>query len=97
MKEEREAYMKIPAGVPYSILAEAAQAFNLRVVELEVNIPPLDDVYGRPKTLVLKGKVEDLMRAREFIIKKLEERIRELEDKSTQQRQYFSSISSLEA
>ncbi|MEM2214033.1 MAG: hypothetical protein QXD66_04000 [Candidatus Nezhaarchaeales archaeon] len=82
--EEREAYMKIPAGVPYSIIAETAQTFNLRVVELEVNIPPLDDVYGRPKTLVLRGKIEDLMRAREFMIKKLEERIRELEDKSTQ-------------
>lgn len=94
--EEKEAYMKIPAGIPYSIVAEAAQAFDLRIVELEVNIPPLDDVYGRPKTLVLKGKVENLMRAREFIIRKLEERVRELEDKSAL-RQYFSSSSSPEA
>lgn len=93
--EEKEVYMKIPAGVPYSIIAEAAQAFNLRIVELEVNIPPLDDAYGRPKTLVLKGKMEDLVRAREFIIKKLEERIRELEGKSPSQ--YFSSSSSPEA
>lgn len=79
-----EVYMRIPAGVPYSILAEAAEKFDLKIVELEVNVPPpAEDVYWRPRTLVLKGKRENLERARVYIIKKLEERARELEDKAS--------------
>jgi len=72
--------MRVPAGVPLSILVEAAEKFNLKVVELEVNVPPpTDEAYWRPRTLVLKGNVENLERARAYIIEKLEERARELE------------------
>lgn len=79
-----EVYMKIPAGVPYSILAEVAEKFNLKIAELELNIPPPDDeAYWRPRTYVLKGKLEDLERAKEYIIQRLEDRIRELEKKSS--------------
>ncbi|RLF08180.1 MAG: hypothetical protein DRJ60_00980 [Thermoprotei archaeon] len=78
-----EVYMRIPAGVPYSILVEAAEKFDLKIVELEVNVPPpTEDVYWRPRTLVLKGRRENLEKARVYIVKKLEERARELEGRS---------------
>ncbi|MDI9620174.1 MAG: hypothetical protein QFX33_05165 [Candidatus Nezhaarchaeota archaeon] len=78
---EEEVYMKIPAGVPYSLLVEAAEKFNLKIVELELRVPPPDEgIYWNPRTLVLKGKREELERARTYIAGKLEERIRSLEE-----------------
>ncbi|MCS7140310.1 MAG: hypothetical protein N3F04_02635 [Candidatus Nezhaarchaeota archaeon] len=92
MNEEKEVYMRLPAGIPYSIIAEAAERFNLKIVEMEVNVPPIDNgVHWRPKTLVLRGKREDLERARAFIVRKLEERVKELEERSGH---HFSSGSS---
>ena len=76
-KAGRPYYMAVPPGTPYSIMAEAAKKLNLTVEELEMTLPQTDDeLYVSPRTLVLKGSKKNLLRAKEFIREKLEERIR---------------------
>ncbi|MGP3666914.1 MAG: hypothetical protein ACKD6N_02820 [Candidatus Bathyarchaeota archaeon] len=74
----KELILPVPPGTPLTIMIEAAKKFNLVVSEVELNIPLPDDAYLLPRTLVLKGSKANLSKAKEFIRKRLEERVREL-------------------
>jgi hypothetical protein len=64
---EEEMYeMRIPAGVPGTIIGMAIEQFNLELKHTD------DGPY-------LYGKKEDLENAQDFIVKSLNERLKELE------------------
>lgn len=71
--------MPIPAGVPYSILAQAVNKFGIELVEKEVVLPGSAGDEIVPKAWVLRGDKEGLGNAREFIAKKILESMRKFE------------------
>ncbi|MGA2573133.1 MAG: hypothetical protein ABSF36_02845 [Candidatus Methanomethylicaceae archaeon] len=71
--------MPIPAGVPYSILAQAVNKFGIELVEKEVVLPGSAGDEIVPKAWVLRGDKEGLGKAREFIAKKILESMRRFE------------------
>jgi sugar-specific transcriptional regulator TrmB len=66
-------YFPVPAGTPYSIIAEAVNKFEVELADKEVNIPEMSDSPTMPKSWVIKGEKDQLIKAREHIIKKMEE------------------------
>jgi len=66
-------YFPVPAGTPYSIIAEAVNKFEVELANKEVNIPEMSDSPTMPKSWVIKGEKDQLIKAREHIIKKMEE------------------------
>lgn len=75
MSESKKCYMPIPAGTPYSILSEAAVMFDLELVEKEVEIPGSAEAEMLPKIWALSGERENLLKAKEYIIKKLDKKL----------------------
>jgi hypothetical protein len=71
--------MPIPAGTPYSVIAEAVNKFNLEIVEVPVKEAMVEEGEKPPMMWVLKGEKEDLMKAREFICERLKEKLKEFE------------------
>jgi hypothetical protein len=71
--------MAIPAGVPYSILAQAVNKFDLELVEKEIVLPGSAGDEIVPKAWVLRGDKEGLGKASEFIAKKILESMRRFE------------------
>jgi len=66
-------YFPVPAGTPYSIIAEPVNKFEVELANKEVNIPEMSDSPTMPKSWVIKGEKDQLIKAREHIIKKMEE------------------------
>ncbi len=66
-------YFPVPAGTPYSVIAEAVNRFSVELADQEVSIPEMSDSPTMPKSWVIKGEKDNLIKAREFIIKKMEE------------------------
>ncbi|ADP77600.1 conserved hypothetical protein [Methanothermus fervidus DSM 2088] len=58
--------MRIPPGVSYSSIAKVVNKYNLKLVQTD----------DGP---VLRGKKEDLEKAKDLIVKDLKKRIKELE------------------
>ncbi|MBC7120238.1 MAG: hypothetical protein H5T33_01460 [Candidatus Methanosuratus sp.] len=71
--EERQYYMPIPAGTPYSVIAEAANRFGVELTEKEVIVPGIGENEAAPLAWVLVGSRENLEKAHEFIVKKMTE------------------------
>ena len=72
-KEEKQYYMPIPAGTPYSVIAEAVNRFGVELTEKEVIVPGIGENEAAPLAWVLVGSKENLERAHEFIVKKMAE------------------------
>ncbi len=72
-RERETFYFPIPAGTPYSVIAEAVNKFGVELTDKEVNIPEMADSPMMPKSWVIKGEKDQLIRAREYIVKKMEE------------------------
>lgn len=66
-------YFPVPAGTPYSIIAEAVNRFDVELADREVSVPEMSDSPTMPKSWVIKGEKDNLIKAREFIISKMEE------------------------
>ena len=47
--------------------------FDVELADKEVNIPEMSDSPTMPKSSVIKGEKDQLIKAREHIIKKMEE------------------------
>ncbi len=75
----RKYLMPIPAGTPYSIIAEVISKFNLELVEMPVKEAMVEEGESPPMMWVLKGEKEDLMKAKEFICEKLKEKLKKFE------------------
>jgi hypothetical protein len=71
--------MSIPAGVPYSILAQAVNKFDLELIEREIVLPGSAGDEFVPKAWVLRGDKDGLGKASEFIAKKMLESMRRFE------------------
>ncbi len=72
-RDNKSFYFPVPAGTPYSIIAEAVNRFDVELADKEVNIPEMSDSPMMPKTWIIKGEKDELVKAREFIIKKMGE------------------------
>ncbi|MEJ5293176.1 MAG: hypothetical protein WHS82_06225 [Candidatus Methanosuratincola sp.] len=73
IKEEKQYYMPIPAGTPYSVIAEAVNRFGVELTEKEVIVPGIGENEAAPLAWALVGSKENLERAHEFIVKKMTE------------------------
>lgn len=71
--EEKQYYMPIPAGTPYSVIAEAVNRFGVELTEKEVIVPGIGENETAPLTWVLVGSRENLEKAHEFIVRKMTE------------------------
>ncbi|MCS7097959.1 MAG: hypothetical protein NZ922_03150 [Candidatus Methanomethyliaceae archaeon] len=76
--EERKYLMPIPAGTPYSIIAEAVNKFGIEIVEVPIKEAMLNN-ENPPMMWALKGNYENLIKAKEFIRKRLEEVLKKFE------------------
>jgi hypothetical protein len=77
----RKFYMPIPPGVPISVLIETAQKFGLTVDEKEIKVPSSEGSIMNPRTLVLAGNKNSLIKAKRHLRKGLEKRLKKLENK----------------
>lgn len=77
--QKKKFFMPIPAGTPYSIIAEATHRFKVELVEKPVQVPSSVEVEGVPMAWVLEGEREKLVKAREFIYEKLKETLKKFE------------------
>ncbi|MCQ8891927.1 MAG: hypothetical protein NQU41_00930 [Candidatus Methanosuratincola sp.] len=71
--EEKQYYMPIPAGTPYSVIAEAVNRFGIELSEKEVIVPGIGENEAAPLSWVLVGSRDRLEKAHEFIVKKMTE------------------------
>jgi len=78
-RERKSFFMPIPAGTPYSIIAEATHRFNVELSEKPVQTPSPVDEERAPMVWVLVGDKEELMKAKAFIYGKLKEVLRKFE------------------
>jgi len=78
-KNDKETLMPIPAGTPYSILAQAANKFDLELIEKDIVFPGSAQDEIVPKGWFLQGKQKDLEAARAFIIQKMKEHMKRFE------------------
>lgn len=69
--EAKTYYLPIPAGTPYSVIAEAVNKFGVELAEKEVVVPGIGENEAAPMAWVLTGSKESLEKAQEFIIKKM--------------------------
>jgi len=66
-------YMPIPAGTPYSVIAEATNKFSVELSERDLMTPENADGTMTPKAWILRGEKEKLLKAKEFIISRMNE------------------------
>jgi len=78
-KNVKKFYMPIPPGVPLSILSETAQKYKLAIGEREITVPSAEGILENPRTLVLTGNRESLIKAKGHIRRRLEKRLKKLE------------------
>lgn len=79
-KQEKESFfMPIPAGTPYSIIAEATHKFRVELVEKPIQVPPSAEMDMVPMGWVLVGEREELIKAKEFIYERLREVLKKFE------------------
>ncbi|MDH7555529.1 MAG: hypothetical protein ACQXXL_03135 [Candidatus Methanosuratincola sp.] len=71
--DEKQYYMPIPAGTPYSVIAEAVNKFGIELTEKEVIVPGIGENEAAPLTWVLVGSRDRLEKAHEFIVRKMTE------------------------
>ncbi|MCX8181962.1 MAG: hypothetical protein N3D12_02460 [Candidatus Methanomethyliaceae archaeon] len=71
--------MPLPAGTPYSILAEATHRFNVELAEKPIKAPVPIEEGVLPMAWVLIGDREELMKAKAFICEKLKETLKKFE------------------
>lgn len=69
--EEETYYLPIPAGTPYSVIAQAVNTFGVELEEKEVMMPGIGENEAAPTAWVLVGSREELEKAQEFIAKKM--------------------------
>ncbi len=72
-------YMTVPSGVAYSIIAEAVNRFGVDLEEKDITLPGSAKDEFVPKAWILKGSQESLVKAREFMAKKLQEELKRFE------------------
>ncbi|MBM5805879.1 MAG: hypothetical protein FJZ49_07465 [Candidatus Verstraetearchaeota archaeon] len=72
-------YLPVPAGTPYSLIAEAVNKFNLELVEKDIVLPGSAKDEYVPKGWFLEGEKENLVKAKEYIYQGLKERIKKFE------------------
>lgn len=77
--QKKTFFMPIPAGTPYSIIAEATHRFRVELVEKTVQVPSSVEGEGVPMAWILEGDKEELIKAREFIREKLKETLKKFE------------------
>lgn len=59
----------LPPGVPYKIILETADKFNLEIVTREIALKTID--VDKENLLTLRGKLEDVNNAHDYIYQKL--------------------------
>jgi hypothetical protein len=72
-------YLPVPAGTPYSLIAEAVNKFNLELVEKDIIFPGSAKDEYVPKGWFLEGNKKDLEKALDYIFQGLKERIKKFE------------------
>ena len=77
--DAKKFYLSVPAGTPYSLIAEAVNKFNLELVEKDIIFPGSAKDEYVPKGWFLEGDKEDLEKAVDFIYLGLKERIKKFE------------------
>lgn len=59
----------LPPGVPYKIIMETADKFNLEIITREIALKTID--VDNENLLALRGKLEDINNAHDYIYQKL--------------------------
>jgi hypothetical protein len=72
-------YLPIPAGTPYTLLAQAVNKFNVEIVEKDIILPGSAQDEIIPKSWVLRGEKKDLEEAKGFIMEKMKEHFKRFE------------------
>jgi hypothetical protein len=72
-------YLPIPAGTPYSLLAQAVNKFGVEIVERDIILPGSAQDEIVPKSWVLRGDKKDLEKAKKFIAEKIKEHLKKFE------------------
>lgn len=62
----------LPPGVPYKIIIETVDKFNLEIVTREIALKTID--IDKENLLTLRGKLEDVNNAHDYIYQKLREK-----------------------
>lgn len=62
----------IPPGMPHKIIMEAIDKFNLEIITREIALKTIDVDKGN--LLALRGKLEDVNNAHDYIYQKLSEK-----------------------
>ncbi|MDI9644025.1 MAG: hypothetical protein QFX35_02255 [Candidatus Verstraetearchaeota archaeon] len=68
--------LPVPAGTPYSVIAEAVNTFGVELREREVRVPGIGENEAAPMAWILVGSRESLEKAQEFIVKKMNEMLK---------------------
>lgn len=77
--EKKDFYFPIPAGTPYSVIAEATHKYNVQLTEREMQTPEGAGNVVLPKIWVLTGNKKSLLSAKAFIVKRMEEMLQKFE------------------
>jgi len=77
--DAKKFYLPVPAGTPYSLIAQAVNKFNLELVEKDLVFPGSAKDEYVPKGWFLEGDKEDLEKAVDYIYQGLKERIKKFE------------------
>jgi hypothetical protein len=77
--EKKSFFMPIPAGTPYSIIAEATHKFKVELAEKPIQTPSAVEGDAIPMAWVLVGDKDELIRAKAFICEKLKEVLKKFE------------------
>lgn len=77
--EKGEYYFPIPAGTPYSVIAEATHKYNVQLTEREMQTPEGAGNVVLPKIWVLTGEKKSLVSAKNFIVKRMQEMLQKFE------------------
>lgn len=62
----------LPPGIPYKIIMEAINKFNLEIVTRKIALKTVD--VDKENLLALRGKLEDINNAHDYIYQKLSEK-----------------------
>lgn len=62
----------LPPGVPYKIILEVVDKFNLEIITREIALKTID--VDKENLLALRGKLEDVNNASDYIYQKLSEK-----------------------